>query len=527
MIQDFNGLPTHSLFEADICLIGSGVAGLFIAHRFIDRGFTVLVIEAGGKISTAESQAFYHATIIGNPYKGHLEGRYRVFGGTSTRWGGQLLPLENTDFLQQDHIAHSGWPIRYQTLLPYYKKAELIMQVNQLPYDATFSSHLNLSAMTFNPHYFEYKYSKWTQFQHRNLAGTLGIACIQAKNITLLLNATVTSIQLEKNAATVKQLTLTSSSGHQAIVKAKNYVLCAGTLETTRLLLAATDVCPAGIGNDYDQVGRFFQDHISFKAAEIMPRDNVIFSRAFAPCFIKKIMHFPRLQFTQRALKQFNCLGVFGHVQFEAPENNCFAIVRDILRRKQEKNKLTVQWREIKKIIASIPYFTQLSYSYFLGGKIPYPPHCRWYLQVDVEQAPAANSRVYLSNERDSLNMPRLCIDWQIGERERSSAAHFIQEFKREWQQGNMGTANWNDAIQHPDNRWLNDARDAYHQAGTTRMSVDPAMGVVNPDLKIHGIDNLYIASCSVFPTSGSANPTFTLMALSLRLADHLVEKLR
>ena len=168
----------------------------------------------------------------------------------------------------------------------------------------------------------------------------------------------------------------------------------------------------------------------------------------------------------------------------------------------------------------------RLGKSRFLGGRLPYPPRCLWRLAVDIEQEPNPDSRVYLTEERDVFGMPLLAIDWRIGERERGTAARYLTLFRGEWERLKLGGATWYQPITEAGDRWLGAARDTYHQAGTTRMGEQPSTSVVNTDLRIHGIDNLYIGSTSVFPNSGSANPTFTMTALCLRLADHLRTRL-
>jgi len=143
-------------------------------------------------------------------------------------------------------------------------------------------------------------------------------------------------------------------------------------------------------------------------------------------------------------------------------------------------------------------------------------------LQLDIEQKPSTESRVYLSQNKDANDMPMLCIYWKPGTPEWQTTKTFIEKFKQEWQRFDLGSAIWNERLYESEQIWLSNISDAFHQAGTTRMSDDSRQGVVNANLQVHGVENLYIASCSVFPTSGTANPTFTLMALSLRLADFL-----
>ncbi len=524
MIIDLDTLGADTQLDADLCLVGGGIAGLTIAHEFIEQGLRVLILEAGGRTLEPESQALYKAQIVGHPYPGHIEGRFRVFGGSSTRWGGQLLPLDSADLEPRMHVAHSGWPIPYDVLAPYYDRALDIMRVNHLPYDEKIWHSLGIKPTPFDHDLFHYRYSKWARFQHRNLASTVGSEVSRARNVDVLLHASVTHLHLDQEGQSVNRLSVRSLSGRTAMVRAKNYVLCCGTLETARLLLASNDIQPTGIGNAHGLVGRFFQDHISFRAAELRPTNPDKFSESFAPAFKRQVMHYPRIKLSPMAQQKFGCLGVFGHVQFESCEDSGFIVIREMLRRIQARQSILPSRKEIRNVLRDLPYLTQLQFSYFFGGQIPYPPRCHWFLQVDVEQEPSEQSRVFLTEQRDLLGLPILGIDWRPGERERMSVLRFVEQFRSEWERLKLGGAVWNDTITAPGASWLTSASDTYHQAGTARMSTDPHLGVVDQDLQVHGVSNLYIGSCAVFPTSGSANPTFTMMALCLRLADHLFD---
>lgn len=308
MIIEPNQLITEKF---DICIVGAGIAGLCIAQSFINSHLRILIIEAGGQHWKEQDQQFYQADIVGQNYTGHSEGRYRTFGGSSIRWGGQLLPLTPMDLASRAQTSSNGWPITLENLLPYYKKAQVIMRVNDLPYDKALWSKLGTVPIQFDPHYFQYRYSKWARFEHRNLAKTIGAECISAKNISVLFNSAVVHIQLNPEANKVKHVDVCIEDGRKIPAQAKQYILCGGTLETARLLLASRNVCPTGVGNTHDLVGRYFQDHISFRAAELHPNNIKRFATSFAPTFIKSIMHFPRLEFTPQAQNELNCLGIF------------------------------------------------------------------------------------------------------------------------------------------------------------------------------------------------------------------------
>ncbi|MBK8278020.1 MAG: hypothetical protein IPK92_19960 [Nitrospira sp.] len=125
-------------------------------------------------------------------------------------------------------------------------------------------------------------------------------------------------------------------------------------------------------------------------------------------------------------------------------------------------------------------------------------------------------------HERDALGMPMLTLNWQIKSLEKRTMQEYVQLFRHEWERLDLGHARWKQKLFEEGDRWLEDVVDVYHQTGGTPMSEHPSGGVADAQLRVHGVANLFLASCSVFPSAGSANPTFTLLALTVRLADHL-----
>ncbi len=522
MITDFDTVESGVSPEVDVCVVGSGVAGLTIANQFIGRGRRVMVLEAGGRNIAPESQAMYRAQVVGSPYIGHREGRFRVFGGTSTRWGGQLLTLDPDDFKPRQNVAHSGWPLRFEDIDPYYRRTLEFLRADDLPYDRAIWPAMKLKPLPFDESIFRYRYAKWIPFRYRNIASAMDARLARATDVEVLLNATAAHIQLDPTAARVDHLVIRSVSGKQGKVRARHFVLCCGAIETARLLLASNDVQPQGVGNGHDIVGRYFQDHITRRCADLSPDVTRQYVDSFSPFFVGNVMHSPRLELRPEAQERFGCLSAFAQVLAEPPEDSGFVVVREMLRRMQALQGFLPTGTEVINALRDLPYVVRLGISRYFGGRIPYPPRCQWRLAVDVEQEPNPESRIFLTGERDALGMPVPAIDWRVGERERRTAAQYVALFRREWERLEAGEAVWDETIDEPGDRWFASASDTYHQAGTTRMGDDPRASVVNTDLRVHGVDNLYVGSCSVFPTSGSANPTFTMTALCLRLADHL-----
>jgi choline dehydrogenase-like flavoprotein len=145
------------------------------------------------------------------------------------------------------------------------------------------------------------------------------------------------------------------------------------------------------------------------------------------------------------------------------------------------------------------------------------------YLAALGEMAPNPESRVTLGETRDALGMRRVRMDWRLGELERRTALEYARTVASELARLGLGSYDLKQAAALEDGKaWVKMATDSYHHMGTTRMHENPRRGVVDVNGKMHGVANLFIAGSSIFPTAGAAPPTLTIVALALRLADHL-----
>src|SRR3989304_2481805 len=249
MILDFNNLADGTELTADICIIGAGVAGLTLAHEFLRTSLKVLVIEGGGEQLEPESQELYQATMAGIPHRGTSEGRFRVLGGTSTKWGSQLLPLTASDFTIRPHVHGSGWPFDLATLQPYYERAAQVLEVNTLSYDQALCAELGLRPVALVPASFEMRFAKWAKFGKRNLAGTVGRRWARSQNVDIVFHANAVELVMDPDSGRLDHVAIRSLAGRRGLVRAQTYVVACGTLETARLLLASNSVVKEGVGN--------------------------------------------------------------------------------------------------------------------------------------------------------------------------------------------------------------------------------------------------------------------------------------
>jgi len=510
MFTDARHLPDHTTLDADLAIIGGGVAGITLARALAGSKTRVCVIESGGLEFDPQVQSLYEGENTGIDYSTAAT-RLRFFGGSSNHWGGYCRPLDPVDLEARDWVPHSGWPITYDELTPWYEPAAEIVQIapgrfadrlywqqqtdEAIPEPVT--GRLRLQFVHFSPP---------TRFgtRYRDNLKT-------AANIQVLLNANVTNIGAVENGRMVKELAVRTLNGLSHTVKARAYVLATGGLENARMLLLSNDVVAAGLGNHNDQVGRYFMEHPHLSGfAEIVAGDLTRLPRIFRERVIAEgrsaqVALNPARAFLheQRLLNATFMVGVAGTYQAGAP------IDADDARARSHRDML-------------------LAARHFLrnGGKTIDPNTLGIWLGVggSCEQAPNPDSRVGLSGQRDALGLLRLKLGWHLTEQDRLSFYTNLRSLALEF--GALGIGRMRETVADPSD-WPQPVAGGSHHMGTTRMSNDPLRGVVDRNCKVHDVENLYVAGSSVFPTSGSANPTLTLVALTLRLAGHLKDQLR
>lgn len=526
MMLDLQNLPHGCQLQADLCIVGAGIAGLVLADALSDSGLEILVLEAGGARSEAASQSLVAAEMTAWEHNGSTEGRFRVLGGSSTRWGGQLLPLPPHDFAVRPHVPQSGWPLDADVVAPYLSRIETLMGVNQLPYDESLGRHLGPSFPRLTCPGLHVRFSKWAPFNRRNLGRSLGRRLAAHPRVRVMLHANVTRLTLRSEVADgngngndrVEAVVARSLLGHRCTVQARRVVVCCGTIETVRLLLASGSPGRGGIGNDTDLLGRYFHDHLSVPVCRLEGMARRFGLRHLAPWYRGRTRHSAKLEASAGWQQSEGCLNSLAHLVMETPEGGSLAWARQWLQRRQQGDPKAsapapdFPWRSLP---ADGLDLLQLAVQRGLHRRRWSPRSAALLLCIDCEQAPDRASRITLSSQRNVLGEPLAQVAWRWGEPERHTIESFARLLDRQWQQWGLGRLTLAP-------EWSQTVRDTFHPMGGTRMGPTPQSGVVDAQLRLHGVSNLYVASCSVFPTGGSSNPTLTLMALCLRLAEHL-----
>lgn len=520
MIDDLRSLPDGTHLECDLCVVGAGAAGISIARQFLGGQVSVLLVESGGFGFEESTQALYEFENAGLPRT--RDTRFRIFGGTTSAWDGRCAMLSASDFPSRPWLPHSGWPITEADLRPYRVAAHDACGLAHDDLPARFANGVGAAAPTLHPdklrsHLWQFGPGGPKRFGEMHRAELAA-----SRNVDVLLHANVTRLDANSAASAVETIHLRTLEGKSASVRARYTVLCAGGIENARLLLLSNNVVPAGLGNGRDLVGRFLMDHPRQVAGTILARDPFRFADAFlahrlpdGTRLLPGVELAPALQAQEGLL---TCGALFfaqtaGESGTDAlrrllgrsgPAPQSVGLLQDIGRVMADLDEILVNTRRrvlspAKESVTTPQVITML---------------------CDVEQSPNPASRVTLGQGRDSLGLRKARVEWRVTDAERRTVRALAFAAGEEFGRLNLGRVRVDDALIEADGP--PEFVEAHHHMGTTRMASSPVDGVVNPNGKVFGIDNLYVAGSSVFSTSGHVNPTLTLVSLSLRLADHL-----
>ena len=529
MFLDLRQIPDGTKLEADLCIVGAGAAGITIARQFIGRSTTVLVIESGGLEFDEATQSLYRGAIVGRPYFDLDVTRLRYFGGSTNHWGGWCAPLHDLDFEARDWVPHSGWPIARRDLEPYYATAQLLVGIGPPIYDPLVWQDDKHRFPDFQPERMVTQIMQLaepaTHFGERyrdDLA--------KADNVRVLLNANVLGVDSNAAAASAAGLRLATLSGVRASVRAGVIVVACGGLESPRLLLLSNDVVPAGLGNQHDLVGRFFMEHPHIVTGSLFATDTGSWHRGLSARFTKNgTLIQPVIATSPIAQREQAMLGYSAN--FETPVAldagyPAYRHIRDGIANRQLPDHLA---RDVWAVVTGLD---DVARGVFRATPAdPYhPPYdlsrpIRFYTRL--EQCPNPDSRVTLTDEKDALGLNRIALNWQLTQFDKRSLRRSQELIGAEFGRLGVGRFKLDDWVLADDDSWPEDLHGGHHHMGTCRMSDDPTHGVVNRDCRVHGFDNLYVAGSAVYPTIGYVNPTLTVVALALRLADHLKTRFR
>lgn len=475
MLVRLPDLGTEDTF--DYCIIGTGPAGISCALALVPSGKRILLIEGGGSDLSEESQSLYRGTTVGDPYFDLDAARLRYFGGSSNHWTGICRPLEAVDFEEKAALHRTAWPIEKSVLDSYLGRASSMLEIPSIPSDRSIgSSGLRQVHFARSPRVrFGEKY--------RDELSTRA-------NLFLCLKANL--IAFATNGVSVTGARIVDFERNEVVVRAGRYVLAAGGIENSRLLLWSNALSNGALVRNAASLGRYWMEHLYVGVGGAI----VLGDAAFALEGRKPIF----LGFSREITEREGILG--GAIKCQA--------------RNEEGLRQT-----LADLACVAPDWARRAMDFAGLGMA-----CAIEVRSQSEQVPVAENRIELAEEKDALGVPRVRLHWRRNEidvRTIRTMARLFGAYLAEADIGRLRLDEWVIQDGGPEN--VPRMRGGRHHMGGTRMSDTPDYGIVDRDCKVFGQDNLYVAGSSVFPSGGFCNPTLSIVQLALRLGDHLRAK--
>ncbi len=521
MILDAEKGFGHEPVRYDLCIVGAGAAGITLALELEATGLRVCLLEAGGAVYETETQRLFEGEVVGQEYPMLRDTRVGALGGSTTVWAGWCRPLEALDFEPRDWCDAGGWPFGLDELRPYYARAHEICGIAAcnydpehwadvlgsdriLPGDPRFSNEIfHIQVQNFG-----HRYREWLE---------------RSKAIDLVLHAPVMRLRVDGAACTAVEIR--TLGGFELAIRADRFVLAAGGIENPRLLLLSGDG-PAGIpGNAGGLVGRYFTDHSYVDPGTLVLREpeslGFYQTQPVAPSpgasSVRGALSLRRDVVERERLMN---AALFFHPRYEAhpvfatPEVKAWLTLWN---KSKQRAVPGAAWPYARQALRA-PHRLAVAMARKLG--VRHGPARRWRMRAAFETGFRYDNRVMLTDERDRLGRPRVRIEWRIGDADVENmrrVTHLFDQAVRE-----AGVGHLERAFPDAPAAWRQLLEAGKHHMGTTRMHVSAGHGVVDENSRVHGTSNLYVTGSSVFPSGGYANPTLTIVALAVRLGEHL-----
>jgi choline dehydrogenase-like flavoprotein len=552
---DATRLPTATTLEAEVVIVGAGPAGITLALELAGAGHRVLLVESGSGSYNTDVQRLGETSGHDSAHVPMSLATRRQIGGASNLWGGRCVPFDPIDLQRRVVTGNASWPIDYDQLAKYFPRACKWCTCGEPTFDATLIP--SLAGESLVPGWPEREIrstslERWSS--STNFARTYRAQLRSSPNVTLISSLTCTEIITKSLGNSVEHLLARTLNGAEIKLRAKRYVLACGGIESTRLLFASRSSGGGAIGNHSRHLGRWYMAHLGASIAELhlstAPERTIYdFERDPDGIYVRR-----RFTFSPDYLAEHDLPNVamwldnpeiadpshgdavlsLVYLVLVSPLSRYF-VAEGIRRRKIDTANPGSKWLHVRNILRSLPRATKFSLMFGFerfvrrGYKVPgvFVPNASnvYRLYYHAEHLPHEDSRITPTCHVDALGMPRMQTQLRFKDEDIHAAIKAHEHFDRYLREHGIGFLRYLHEDREADLR--EQLLDGYHQAGTTRMSARPEDGVLDPQLAVHGFEDLFVASSSAFVTSGQANSTFMIVVFALRLADHLHRTLR
>lgn len=507
-LDDYEG--TEPIINAAVCIIGAGAAGLYLAKRLNGASGNVVVLEAGPGTAIPPTEAGFECEFPDGDYSGATEGRSFGLGGTTARWGGQMLAFQASDAERDVPAIQKAWQHIVQVgrkhgpaVATMFGIEGLVGEENGQPLQEFAPLRASGLASVL---------SCGLPFRKRNFSWMVHPTSNATDDCEIICDAMAADWVGEAHGDhgdfRIKELVAQSPLGKKLRVRAEKYVVAAGTIESTRILhevnaSGADRVLPKMAG-----LGLGLSDHLSFDIAEFEGATRRLVTKSLAPRFVNANMR--NWRFVQTDIGSSQCR-YFAHVLFPTDDSG-YRVAKELLQ--------AMQARRLPKIGFGALFSGGVGLSKIAWHRlvlkrlyVEYGAACR--LRIDMEQRPRSTNAIQLGSQLDRFGRRIPVVSWSVNDQDETDMLCARAAFLQRW--SSLGAKYAARAVP-LDAGSLTKSYDAYHPVGTCRLGEDSA-AVVGPDLIVRGTQNLFVLSTALFPSAGSANPTFSLLCFAEMLA--------
>jgi choline dehydrogenase-like flavoprotein len=564
MLIDGRAVADGSQIDADVCVVGAGPAGLTLAAELLLSPYRVLIVESGGLGPDRQADHLVRLEFESPDFDSPNQTRRRRFGGMATAWhiqlphrqlGANYPPLDPIDFERRDWVPFSGWPFGRTALQPFYDRAEVLCGLGPVARAVPARRGRRDAPLRFRDDVITTSVNRIAS--GRIFTETLRRAIAASRTTAAILHANVVGLETDDQGRRVAAASVRCLPGPSFSIRARFFVLAAGAIENARLLLLSNRARPSGLGNGHGNVGRFFMDHLYVVSGLFRPHDAGLFERTALYDIREQdgAVRRGKLTVAAEAMRREQLLNSaaelwprWGQVH-RVPIGSAKTLARAV-----RTGRLPPDARgHLRNVLAAVGYLASTGAQLGIAQRRLRPSlrYARWSqlrrnrLRFDAftlvhqcEQAPNPENRVVLGDGVDALGLRVARLRWRWSELDLHSIRRVQAIYAEELERAGLGRlerdgetlaaelerlgVDVGSAAPNGGKPWLFERRGAHHHLGTTRMHRDPKQGVVDEHCRAHNVSNLFVAGSSVFPTGGYANPTLTVVALSIRLADHI-----
>jgi choline dehydrogenase-like flavoprotein len=502
MFKDLKDLPDDSTSRYDICIVGTGPAGISVAKQLLDTDHRIVMLESGGMLPEDKYQKLNKGENSGPSFLSLDASRIRCFGGASKLWAGYCSPFKSDEFDKKSFIPLSGWPVSLDDLKVYYKEAAKMLGIsykkfyNKNYFQDTFEG-VSFKEFNRDDSFLSGNVFQVSNAKNRDFGEKYKIDFESSVNTDIIFHSTVTDLNLNSEGKDIQSVSIADLDGNKATIEARIFVLACGALENPRILLAANKYYKNGIGNVNGLVGSCFMSHPGIS--------NVGEFHKSSP---------------EKCISEDDYKDYIVQFEMSSRERTKQKVMRHIFSvskyLERPKPWICISGRVFSKF--SDFFSTVKEPTYKIESEVA---SRLWNLNVALEQPPRLSNNLRLHTTSDDLGMPKINMHWdELSKIEKDTVIKSVKMMARELGLIGIGRIKFKSELVSGKSYKINDPIN--HHIGTTRMSDSPKTGVVDRNCKVFGISNLYVAGSSVFTTSSVVNPTYTIIAMSLRLGNYL-----